>query len=463
MRSHGDHHSTDRALLTGLGLTAGIVAAPHVLPLFGVGTEFMAAQTASLCGKLGGSGLAGAVNSGLASVPGVGEYLAAGGWTSAIASGLIGLGGSLLGSYIHKKYDQPGQIQWGKIIKYAAIATSLLVALPSILSGVSMGITFLTLAFGGAALATSVGKTLSTTLGMMPGLNVVMQTASFSGFIPHIFSCGAAGIPAIGSLFASRHEAEHDETVSMKLVHATPIVKGQPAQLGFQILNAEGKSLPPEFLTTNHTQKLHTMVVDSSLTDYHHLHPTYDPKSRMYVCEFTPNTSHSYRAWHDFTLQSNGQQHYQSLRLPTPGALPVPPVIRQTSHVNAGDISATIQPQSPLKMGEDGVLTVSLTDSNGAPVTNLEPIMGASAHLVGFSQDGNHMIHCHPLSDGANGTLKFHITPERAGPTKFFLQIKRQGHETVVPFGQMVQFSPEFTVRTQQSRQNGHSQHAIAM
>jgi len=211
-----DAHRTHKRIMTAAWLTGGVVAAPYVLSAFGIGGNALT-QITTICGVTSAtsSGLAGAINGMLAEVPGIGSTLAAGGWSSALASGGIGIGGTLLGNYIHKKYDQEGGIQWGKIIKYAALATSLLVALPSVLSGVTMGLTYLAFLAGGAAVASSVYGAASASLGLSGAAAGLSSSAG--GLLPHLVTCGAAALPATGAAFLSRDKGKtqtHTTTTS---------------------------------------------------------------------------------------------------------------------------------------------------------------------------------------------------------------------------------------------------------
>ncbi|MGE0754702.1 MAG: hypothetical protein AB7L92_06035 [Alphaproteobacteria bacterium] len=70
---------------------------------------------------------------------------------------------------------------------------------------------------------------------------------------------------------------------------------------------------------------------------------------------------------------------------------------------------------------------LTLHDASGMPVRDLEPVMGAYAHMVGFSADGNRIIHCHPVGD----------EPQYAGKTQFYVQIRRQGNDTYIPSANM--------------------------
>jgi hypothetical protein len=92
-------------------------------------------------------------------------------------------------------------------------------------------------------------------------------------------------------------------------------------------------------------------------------------------------------------------------------------------------------------VNQSSMLKATITDLSGSPINDLEPYMGAYAHLVGFTKNGEQMVHCHPVSDdyeSRSGNLSFHITPEIQGPIKFFLQVKRHGEVLTLPFGQVV-------------------------
>ena len=86
-----------------------------------------------------------------------------------------------------------------------------------------------------------------------------------------------------------------------------------------------------------------------------------------------------------------------------------------------------------------GSVTVS---KDGQPFTQLEPVMGAFAHVVGFTEDYNSVLHVHPMgkepsSDAERGgpKLEFHIEPEKAGFVKLFAQVRIGGKDIFAPFG----------------------------
>ncbi len=469
---HQHEHSKSnlgKALQWGaLGL-GSVIAAPYVLPMLGIGNMDTTQRLLGSCGS-GFSGMAAAADSAIQSIPLIGPSLHAGGLTGAISAGVIGIGGLLLGRYIENHYDRPGHIPWGKVIRYASLATSLLIALPSILSSLTVGLTFLA-SLGGIAMASHAFGGLYRSLGLA-GTNVVAAGAGFSGILPHLFTCGSAILPLglRGWLMSKQSAAELEGSemagVRMQMAPMDPIVAGEPCELRFQLIDTKsGKALTPDALATLHTKKLHTMVVDASLSDYHHLHPQYDAAQQMFTCSFTPKLAQPYTAWHDLMRAETKEQIHLRNALPTNYSTSLPPTILPLRHAAAQDVQINLS-ATPLRVGSESILSIDASDRQGNILTDLEPVMGAYAHLVGFSQDGKHLIHCHPMGDEpdspnarGNGKLQFHITPEVAGNTKFFLQIQHHGKEVIVPFGQHILPPAKFTDRVSMPAQT----HGMAM
>lgn len=92
---------------------------------------------------VGATGLAGSLSGFLAPLPVIGATLAAGGMGAVAIAAAVGIGGTLLGRYLEKKDVRLDGIPVGKVIRWAALATSMLFAMPAILSGISMGLHFL--------------------------------------------------------------------------------------------------------------------------------------------------------------------------------------------------------------------------------------------------------------------------------------------------------------------------------
>lgn len=197
-------------LLTGLAVGgvatgAAIILAPHVLPLLGIGSSVLAGEamfllhgTADATGNIVGSGLAGTLNQALSAVPLVGDKLAAGGIFNAAATALTGIGGVLLGNHIAKKFHAG----WGKAIKYAALATSALIALPTVLTALSVGVVYLSTISMNAESASHVVGFIDSTLGSIGhSESDFLGLSGAAATLPHFLTCGLSIVPA-GLAFA---------------------------------------------------------------------------------------------------------------------------------------------------------------------------------------------------------------------------------------------------------------------
>jgi len=460
--NHENNSSWSHKLLLGGGVaTAGIVAAPYIGSFFNIGRDYVP-QVMSLCG--GGSGLALYANKFLAGIPLVGESLAEGGMATTISSGVLGIGGMLLGNYIQKKYDANSAIPWGKIIKYACLTTSILISLPSILTGLSVGIAYLVTAFSTMQTGGAVLSAMAATLGMT-AMNSAAAGAGIGSLLTHFFTCGGAALSVAGALFLDKEpeRAVHptkdanDNGAVMEVTSCSPIIRGQICQMSFRLKDKDGKQLGEADLCETHTKKLHVMLTDKSLTDYHHIHPEYNARTGLFSAEFTPRMQSSYSAWHDFTIQNgvhNGAHFVLKNELPAKQDYGIAATIKHSNQASAEGINISIKANPPLGMDGDSMVQIKAVDDKQKPV-KLEPILGAFAHLVGFSKDSEHFLHCHPLEgNSAAGELNFHITPAQAGFNKFFLQIKTEGREVVIPFGQYIQPPTKFAEREELSVHN---------
>jgi hypothetical protein len=471
---HASNHTLHRWELGLVATAAAVISAPFVGPLVNFGDASLASRVANVCGTTSG-GLAQGIEGLLSSTPLVGGMLVGFGWGPSIISGVIGIGGVMLGDYIHRHYDKKGQIQWGTIIKYTALTTSFLIALPSVLSGISMGLMFL--ADAGASLVSSnaayaasewARQALEGTIGFS-GFTHTAPTG-LAGLAPHLFTCGRALLPLGSTYFTARSQRHADERgeYEIRLVSTDTPQKDKPYEVAFQLLDKKtSRPLSDEELQVVHTRPLHTMIVDSSLTDYSHLHPEYDAKRKLFVCHFTPEQNSAYMMWNDFTVQGEKDPHYIRVPLGVAHAnvKQLPARVGHATKTSDGDIHIELSSSGPLRAGQDNQLTLDIRDHDGKPVTDLEPMMGAFGHLIGFSADGQHFIHSHPtgrepetLTERGKTPLTFHVVPPVSGPVKFFLQVERGGIIHTIPFGQMI--AP--AISHAQRVENGHSQHHSA-
>ncbi len=82
-----------------------------------------------------------------------------------------------------------------------------------------------------------------------------------------------------------------------------------------------------------------------------------------------------------------------------------------------------------------------VTRADGSDFNELEPVMAAFAHVVGFNEDGETVLHMHPtgapvLDESARGgpELPLKIYATKAGFTRLFAQVQIGGRQVFAPF-----------------------------
>lgn len=473
--AHSDSASISKwAMPLAVGATAlagMVILAPTILPLLGFSGDMAIEATTAMhvSGTSAGTGLAGAINSGIQAIPVIGPKLAEGGLFTAAASAGIGIGGMMLGNYISKKETGERKISLGKVIKYASLLTSALLALPSIITGISIGIVYLCGALGDNELASSAVSNLYHTLGSSHKVGAGIGAAGALAGISHLLSCGAGIVPAaLGlGLFSSERKQDPkptatpevpsspephnnrfytDGSVRLEMASDAPLMAGKPAEIRMRLTDMRtGTPLSPDKLDTVHTQKVHLYLADQGLKDYHHIHPEPTETPGEYRFSFTPNTPNDYHAWSDITLASDHRPHKLRAKLASALERPVQAYIYRNNEDRHGRLTFNWQASEPLRKDAPVIVEVHVTDALGKPVTDLEPVLGAYAHLVGLSADGKSIIHTHPLDSEPNSEqsrggprLRFKLEPDFSGGAQFFLQVRQGGQDQFASFGQQV-------------------------
>jgi hypothetical protein len=205
----------------------------------------------------------------------------------------------------------------------------------------------------------------------------------------------------------------------------------------------DNKPVTLQDLKEAHTQKVHLLIIDDALEDYSHIHPKVLKEPGLYKFEWSPKKQANYRIWADLFPVNLDEEEYVFANLISNNKEKAK--INHTTILknNIDGYSFTMHfDTKTLSKGKAAMGKIIVTDSNKNPVKNLEPIMGAFAHIVGFSDDMKTVIHLHPMgkepsniTDRGGPKLEFHIEPEKAGFIKIFAQVKINGKELFVPFG----------------------------
>ena len=219
------------------------------------------------------------------------------------------------------------------------------------------------------------------------------------------------------------------------------VTLGAPSTV--RLATASGKPLRPEDLLVTHTQRLHLLIVDSTLQDYQHVHPQPTGKAGEWSFDFAPHSGGAYRFFADFTPVATGRGLYASADAEiNPSKSPLVFIPRAgLETVRAGHRFTLSVAAPPARAGQPIDLKFSVVRVDGGAVM-LEPVMGAFAHLVAFDEARSGFAHLHPVEsdllkkpDAISPALNFKLTIPRAGRYAIWAQVNLGGSETFVPFG----------------------------
>lgn len=256
----------------------------------------------------------------------------------------------------------------------------------------------------------------------------------------------AAPAPASATAIPA-HRDEQAPKIKAEIVKTPVLDKEKNTPVVLRLTYAEGGyPVMEDDLKTTHTRKIHVLTIDPQLQDYAHGHPAATIETPgEYAFLLKPHTDCTYRAWVDLT-PANGPQQYAVTDIPGKrdcGASPINKFVNTA--VDNGGYRFALSMDGPLAKGKMAMLKIAVADKDGQPVEELEPIMGAYAHLVGFYDDYKTLAHLHPTGeepasqdDRGGPELTFHFMPERRGYMRLFAQFVINGQGIAAPFGVII-------------------------
>lgn len=229
--------------------------------------------------------------------------------------------------------------------------------------------------------------------------------------------------------------------VVMTLASNHPPTKDQPAEFTLTLRTASGKPIGPSDLLVAHTEKLHLLIADPTLSDYQHIHPVPGRKNGEWKFTLTPHRAGAYRVFADFTPAVTQRGLYASADFSVPGTVPT---VFQQANMTARErgLLFTLETAATLRAGQPSDLRFRI-ESQGKvkePVP-LQPVMGAFAHLVAFDEARSGFAHLHPMEtdlakppDALHPELNFKITIPQSGRYVIWAQVNLGGEEEFIPF-----------------------------
>ena len=195
---------------------------------------------------------------------------------------------------------------------------------------------------------------------------------------------------------------------------------GTATPLAFRILGPDGHAVTG--YDVDHDVRLHLIAVRRDLSGFQHVHPELGDDGVWRVpLALDPGT---WRLFADFVPTALGEKLTLGTDLAVPGDhTPVPlPAPAPTDEVDGYTVTLT----GRLQPGEESEMALSVS-RDGRPVTDLQPYLGASGHLVVLRDGDLAYLHAHPLEDGAataGPVVRFATTAPTAGTYRLFLDFR---------------------------------------
>lgn len=244
------------------------------------------------------------------------------------------------------------------------------------------------------------------------------------------------------------HEGQQETTIKVEVLSQEPIRKNKSITTKLKLTSVKNnKKVLLTDLKEIHTEKIHVLIFDQTLTDYQHVHPTPTKEPGIYTFRWMPKNEGVYKLWVNIVPLETGKEEYISTLLATIGShnQTAQKKVSLDERVGNALCSLTFRTKE-LQKGKAYLGRITIKDHQGKDVNNLEPIMGAFAHIVAINEDFNTIAHVHPMgkeptNDKERGgpKLEFHFMPEKAGYYKIWVQTKLRGKEIFTSFGVNVQ------------------------
>ena len=231
--------------------------------------------------------------------------------------------------------------------------------------------------------------------------------------------------------------------VTLSVTTAAPPQAGADVQAKLVLTTFSGKPIAPEDLQVVQTRRIHLLIVDPSLDDYQHMHPTPGRRPGEWDFTFRPRFGGAYRIFADFTPVATNRGLYSEAEVAVAGAPnPVAAGTQAPSWTadEDGYHFALTPAAPPIRAGVPADLRLTVTRIGGGPVP-LEPVMDAFAHLVAFDASRSGFAHILPREadvtrkpDPLEPSFRFRVMIPAPGRYVLWSQVDLAGKETFAPF-----------------------------
>ena len=202
-------------------------------------------------------------------------------------------------------------------------------------------------------------------------------------------------------------------------------------QYAFQLFDSQTKkTLSDKDLVETHTKLLHFIAYDSSRNEFNHEHPAFDGKVWSVALKFDVNGTYFF--WAQGELH-DGTKFSTFVNAQVINGKPEIPVVALSEKRKATvNLTTLTLDKTKLKAGSSAMVNFKITREDGLK-PELTPYLGALAHVIAVSPDGDELIHVHPMAGSTPDTGMIHATFPSEGDYRIWVQLIDRGELKTIP------------------------------
>lgn len=207
-------------------------------------------------------------------------------------------------------------------------------------------------------------------------------------------------------------------------------------EYAFQLVDTDLKKVIKDTdLQMSHTKKLHFIAYDPSLNEFTHVHPEFDGKVWKISLELPVNGKYFF--WAQGLLTDNTEFSAMTRATVIDGKperpfLPLGDLRKGTDRQTTVELSST-----KITAGKMAMITFNVTREDGE-VPVMKPYLGALAHVIATPDDGDELLHVHPMAGNVANTGMLHATFPRAGEYRIWIQFIEHDELKTIPLSVVV-------------------------
>jgi Cu+-exporting ATPase len=188
--------------------------------------------------------------------------------------------------------------------------------------------------------------------------------------------------------------AEAGVELQARVEPASP-APGEPTELAYRVSDAQSGEAISE-LPVDHERQMHLIAVSRDLEQFQHVHPEPGASGDFAVTTEFP-TEGTYALFDEFVRDGRKVLDRREIEVGAGGgAASLSPDLEPKT---VDGLTVSLEAPEEIRAGEEIAFTYTLEKEDGTPAEDLEPYLGAPAHVAIVSEDTQEFAHTHGEAD----------------------------------------------------------------